>query len=79
MELRIETLPIFQYAQTISSNAITDAMAKAAQNMSEADLIVVDTRITENVVVWRMAIEEGVLRAIGAAIKTGTKRQRGGF
>jgi hypothetical protein len=79
MELRIETLPIFQFAQSVSSNAITDAMAKAAQNMSEADLIVVDTRITENVVVWRLSIEEGVLRAIGAAIKTGTKKQRGGF
>jgi hypothetical protein len=79
MEMRIETLPIFQFAQSVSSNAITDAMTKAAQNASDSDMIVIDTRIHGNSFISRLAIEEGVLRAIGAAIKTGTNKQRGGF
>ncbi len=79
MELRIETLPIFQFAQSVSSNPITDAMTKAAQDTSDSDMIVIDTRINKSSFISRLAIEEGVLRAIGAAIKTGTKRQPGGF
>ena len=70
-EVRVELLPILEYAQTLvaesdESRQLQAAIAKASE-FAANDALQISSRVVENGAVVRIAIEEGILQTIGAA------------
>ncbi len=78
MNLQVELGSILSYVQTIQPSPIVDAMIQAAQNYAENDRLTIKTQLVPHGVVVRITVEEGILRAIGAAAKAGQGNRRGG-
>ncbi len=78
MNLQVKLRPILDYIQLIQPSPIGDAMVHASQNFSSNDTLTVKSQIVPHGAVVRLTIEEGILRAIGAAAKAGQGNRRGG-
>lgn len=76
MNLQVKLGPILDYVQSIQPSPIGDAMIQAAQNFSSNDTLTVKSQIVPHGAVVRITIEEGILRAIGAAAKAGQGNRR---
>lgn len=70
-DLNIDVGTILQYIQSIQPNPFVETMAQTAAQYSANDSIVGTTKIVPHGVVIRFAIQEGVIRAAGAAAKAG--------
>jgi len=64
-------VPILQYIQTIKEEPIVAAMIDGARQSSAKDFINVNTKILPHGVLGRLSIDEGVLKAVGSAVKEG--------
>jgi hypothetical protein len=69
--LRVEGLPLIQYISELVPNPALNAMVSAVQSASDRDMLVVGSRVIPNGMVFRLTIEEGLLKAVGAAVKAG--------
>lgn len=67
----VQLQQILQFAQAISPNSIVDNAVLTLQQYAGKDKITVNGRAIDRGGVYRMSIDEGVLRAIGAAAKSG--------
>ncbi len=79
MELKFKLYPILEYVQTIAGDPMVDAMLQAAQSLQNHDTLAIYSRMISHGVVVRLAVEEGVLKSIGAALKAGTRNRNAGF
>jgi hypothetical protein len=70
-DMRVQLVPILQYVQTISDQPIVEAMIEGAKQSSAKDFVNVNTKILPHGVLGRLSIDEGVLKAVGAAAKAG--------
>ncbi|MCA9134113.1 MAG: hypothetical protein KDA45_13190 [Planctomycetales bacterium] len=73
----IEVGQILRFAQAISPNSILDTALQTIQQYSGKDKVVISGRMIPRGGMYRVAIEEGVLRAAGAAAKS--RGGNGGF
>ena len=78
MELKIEVGPLLAYIQSIEPTPFVEAMIQALQNYASNDMLVVKSEIVPHGARVRVTVEEGILRAAGAAIKAGQGNRRGG-
>ncbi|MEO8269050.1 MAG: hypothetical protein ABI557_04980 [Aureliella sp.] len=65
----IEVAQILQFAQSIAPNPMIENALKTAQGFSGKDKVQVAARVIERGALYRMTVDEGVLRAGGAAAK----------
>jgi hypothetical protein len=79
MEFRFKLYPILEYVQSIAGNPMVEAMLQAAQSLQTHDTLAIYSRMIPHGVVVRLAVEEGVLKSIGAALKAGTRNRNAGF
>jgi hypothetical protein len=81
MNLQVDLGPVLEYVQSIEPSPIGDAMLQAIQNFANNDSLTINSQIVPRGAVVRIAVEEGVVRAIGAAAKAGqgNNRRGGGF
>ncbi len=61
---------VLQFAQAVSPNSMTENALKTIQDFSSKDKVQISSRIIENGGLYRLTVEEGVLRAAGAAAKS---------
>jgi len=78
MNLQVKLGPILEYVQSIQPSPIGDAMIQAAQNFSSNDTLTIKSQIVPHGAVVQIIVEEGILRAVGAAAKAGQGNRRGG-
>ena len=74
----IEVADILNYAQSISPNSMLDLVIDAIKQSEGKDRVLVNGSVIPRGMVYRLTIEEGVLRAAGAAGKAG-QANAGGF
>ena len=74
----IEVGQIVEYAQSVSPNSMLDIVLEAVKEYAGKDKVLVSGNIIPRGAVYRLSIDEGVLRAIGAAAKAGGQNN-GGF
>jgi hypothetical protein len=74
-EMRAEVGPILQYAQEIRENPIVEKVLKVLEKYSDKDSVTMSSRVAPRGMMYRFTVEEGVLRAAGAA----QPAQGGGF
>ncbi len=70
-DLNIDVGQVLDYIQKVQPNPFTEAMAQTASQFSSNDSIIGTSRVVPHGVIARFTIQEGVLRAIGAAAKAG--------
>ncbi len=78
MDLKIEVGPLLDYFQSVQPSPIVEAMIQAAQNFTSNDTLTIKSELVPHGAVVRVTVEEGILRAIGAAAKAGQGNRRGG-
>lgn len=66
LELSVEVGQILRYAQSVESNPFLDMAAEAIQDFSGKDHVMVQSRPIPRGLVYRLTVEEGVLRAAGS-------------
>ncbi len=74
----IEVGQIVEYAQSVSPNSMLDIVLQAIKEYAGKDKVLVNGNVIPRGVVYRLSIDEGVLRAAGAAAKAGGQNN-GGF
>ena len=74
----IEVGQIVEYAQSVSPNSMLDLVLQSIKEYAGKDKVLVNGNVIPRGVVYRLSIDEGVLRAIGAAAKAGGQNN-GGF
>lgn len=74
----IEVGKIVEYAQSVSPNSMLDIVLQAVKDYAGKDRVLVNGNVIPRGVMYRLSIDEGVLRAIGAAAKAGGQNN-GGF
>lgn len=75
----VEIGQVLQFAQALSPNPIVDNALKTIQQYAGKDKIRVAARLIERGGIYRLTVEEGVLRAGGAAAKSANSNGGGGF
>ncbi len=78
MEATIEVAQIIRYAQALAPNPLLDNALQTVQQFVGKDKVQLAARMIERGAMYRITIEEGVLRAAGAAAKGGNNAN-GGF
>lgn len=78
MEFHVELAQVLAYAQSIEPNPVVDVMLQKLKEFSGSDTVAMTVRAVPRGTMARITVEEGVLRAAGAAAKAGGGRQ-GGF
>ncbi len=74
----VEVGQIVEYAQSVSPNSMLDIVLQAIKDYAGKDKVLVNGNVIPRGVVYRLSIDEGVLRAAGAAAKAGGQNN-GGF
>jgi hypothetical protein len=69
MNLNIALTPIFKFAASVQENPVLELIGGTLEKSEGADNISLTSTPSENGVLYRLSIEEGVLQAIGEAIK----------
>jgi hypothetical protein len=78
-QMKVSLLPILQYAQSIEANNTLAAMIDAISRSPDAGELTVVSRAIENGGRSRITIGEGLLQAIGAAIRENQPAPAGQF
>lgn len=65
----IEVGQILEFAQAVSPNSILDNAVQTIKQYAEKDTVKINGRLIERGAVYTMAIDEGILRAVGVAAK----------
>lgn len=73
----VQASHLLKFAQSVAPNPLLDNALQAIQDYAGKDKVEINARMIERGAMYRIAIEEGVLRAAGAAAKSGG--QNGGF
>jgi hypothetical protein len=73
----VELKQLLQFAQSVSPNSILDNAIATLSQYSGKDKVTVNGQVIDRGAVYRLSVEEGVMRSIGAAAKAGN--QGGGF
>jgi hypothetical protein len=68
-QMKISLLPILQYAQSIEANDTLAAMIDALSRSPDSGELMIVSQAIENGGKSRISIGEGILQAIGAAIR----------
>ncbi|GIW97064.1 MAG: hypothetical protein KatS3mg111_0397 [Pirellulaceae bacterium] len=76
-ELVAHIQPLLQFANSVSPNPILEQAAQAAAQAQGNDKITVTARYINRGAVYRLSLDEGVLRTIGTAAKAGGGQQQG--
>ncbi len=74
----IEVGQIVEYAQSVSPNSMLDIVFQTIKEYAGKDKVQVNANVIPRGMVYRLSIDEGVLRAAGAAAKAGGQNN-GGF
>ena len=74
----IEIGQIVEYAQSVSPNSMLDIVLQSIKDYAGKDKVLVNGNVIPRGVVYRLSIDEGVLRAAGAIAKAGGQNN-GGF
>ncbi len=74
----IQATQLLKYAQSVAPNPLIDIALQAIQEHSGKDKVEVTARMIDRGAMYRISVEEGVLRAAGSAAKGGG-RDGGGF
>ncbi len=77
MEGVIEVGQLVKYAQTVSPNSMIDIVLQTIQQYAGKDRVLINGNLIPRGLVYRFSVDEGVLRAIGTAAKSG--QNGGGF
>ena len=78
-QLKVSILPILQYAQSIEANETLSAMIDALSRSPDAGEVMVVSRSIQNGSKSRLTIGEGLLQAVGAAIRENQQAAGGQF
>jgi len=68
MELQVSLVPILRFAQSIDENPIVGQILRSLENAGK-DQIMLSSRIQQRQVITRFEVQEGILQAIGQAVK----------
>lgn len=74
----IEIGQIVEYAQSVSPNSMLDIVLQSIKDYAGKDKVLVNGNVIPRGMVYRLSIDEGVLRAAGAIAKAGGQNN-GGF
>ncbi len=74
----IEVADILEYAQSVAPNSMLDIVVEAVKLADGKDKVLVNGNVIPRGVIYRLSLDEGVLRAAGAAAKAG-QPNAGGF
>ena len=77
VKMRLTLSQLLGFIQSVESNPIVEAMSNAAT--SGNDRIMMDSQIVDRGAVFRLTLEDGVLKAISAGVKAGGPGAGGGF
>jgi hypothetical protein len=68
MELQVSLTPILRFAQSIDENPIAGQVLRALENGGK-DQILFNSQVQSRESITRLEIQEGILQAIGQAVK----------
>ena len=77
LDATVQATQLLKFAQSIAPNPLLDTALQTLQEYAGKDKVQVAARMIERGAVYRITVEEGVLRAAGGAAKAGN--QNGGF
>jgi hypothetical protein len=69
MAMNISLTPIFKFAASVQDNPVLELIGGTLEKSEGSDHITLDATPSENGVLYRLTVEEGILKAIGQAIK----------
>ena len=69
LAINIALTPIFKFAASVQDNPVLELIGSTLEKSEGADNITLDATPSENGVLYRLTVEEGILKAIGQAIK----------
>ena len=69
MAINIALTPIFKFAASVQDNPVLELIGSTLEKSEGADNITLDATPSKNGVLYRLTVEEGILKAIGQAIK----------
>jgi hypothetical protein len=69
MNLKVALTPIFKFAASVQDNPVLELIGGTLEKSEGADNITLETTPSGNGVLYRLTVEEGILQAIGQAIK----------
>ena len=78
MTATVEATQLLKFAQSITPNPMLDNALQVIQQFGEKDNVNIAARMLERGAMYRISVDEGVLRAAGAAAKGGNN-PNGGF
>jgi hypothetical protein len=77
LDFHVEMVPVMGFLQTMQDNPMIASISSTLQQYSASDSLQVNTKVVPRGLVYRFTVEEGVLRAVGGAARSGI--QPGGF
>lgn len=77
MTANVEATQLLKFVQSITPNPMLDNALQVIQQYAEKDNVNITARILDRGAMYRISVDEGVLRAAGAAAKGGNRN--GGF
>ncbi len=79
MEAKVDLAPVMAFVAGVQPNPIVKLVNEKIQEFASNDSLTVSTRIVPRGMVYRMTLEEGILRAIGAAARANAGGGNRGF
>jgi hypothetical protein len=64
-------VPLMGFLQTMQDNPMIASISSTLQQYSASDSLQVNTKVVPRGLVYRFTVEEGVLRAVGGAARSG--------
>ncbi len=77
LDATVQATQLLKFAQSIAPNPLLDTALQTLQQYAGKDKVQVAARMIDRGAIYRITVEEGVLRAAGGAAKSGN--QNGGF
>jgi hypothetical protein len=71
LDFHIEMVPLMGFLQTMQDNPMIASISSTLQQYSASDSLQVNTKVVPRGLVYRFTVEEGVLRAVGGAARSG--------
>lgn len=72
MSLKVALTPIFKFAGSIEDNPVLELITDTLEDSAGNDHLLLKATPIDNGVTYRLTVEEGVLKAIGQAVKFGS-------
>ncbi|MFN9550568.1 MAG: hypothetical protein ACK56Q_09855, partial [Pirellulaceae bacterium] len=71
LDFHVEMVPVMGFLQTMQDNPMVASISNTLQQYSASDSLQVNTKVVPRGLVYRFTVEEGVLRAVGGAARSG--------